>query len=88
MGERESLCACGPCVSLRGELTTIFGVPTLRNGDAWTVENNGGETWNDAMLRRIGNVLSGNLRQAEYVKHLHDAVTGPLDLLIRELKGE
>jgi len=75
-------------VSLRRELVTIFGVPALRNGDAWKVDSDGGETWNEAMLRRIGNVLSGNLRQAEYVKHLHDAVTGPLDLLIRELKGE
>lgn len=84
----QKLCAEPPCVSLRRELVTIFGVPTTRIGDAWIPERNGGETWNEAMLRRIANVLGGNLRQAQYVKSLHDAVSGPLDLLIRELKGE
>jgi hypothetical protein len=85
---KSSLCACAPCVSLRRELVTIFGVPTTRGGDAWKPDNGDGEKWNDAMLRRIGNVLSGNLRQAEYVQRLHESVTGPLALLVQELKGE
>lgn len=64
--------------SLRGELTTIFGVPILREG----------ETWNDAMLRQIGGILAHSHRQAKYIKTLYEGIAVRLDLLIKELGGE
>lgn len=72
------VCECADAVSLRRELTTIFGVPIVRDG----------ETWNAAMLRQIGGFLTHNHRQAKYIKALYEDIATPLDLLVKELGGE
>lgn len=52
--------------SLRRELTTIFGVPVVREG----------ETWNDAILRRIADQRFSELEQAAYVLDLAEQTVG------------
>lgn len=80
--------AASAYTSLKRELVTIFGVPTLRNGDAWKPDTADGETWNEAMLRRIGGELASHHQQAKYVQALVANVVGPLDLLVKELGGD
>jgi hypothetical protein len=70
MSETESLCASPACVSLRRELTTIFGTPIVRDCD-----------WNEAMLRTIAEARAAELSQAAYVLDLAQQTVGAAENL-------